>query len=125
MIHVRHRLFFLAQVDAALAEAAYVPDWKRRPLDHHAKYPGTFRQLRTFFLQGCMRPLGGRTLDDRNLVLLGPTIHAPAEAASQAHQMGVVQVVIGPIQSSPPGAKPARGAAHGEVAFNTTRSTQS
>ena len=62
-----------------------------------------------------MRPLLGRTLDDRNLVLLGPTIQAPAEAASQAHQMGVVQVVIGPIQSSPPGAKPARGAAHGEV----------
>src|SRR5437773_9919668 len=119
MIHVRHRLFFLAQVDAALAEAAYVPDWKRRPLDHHAKYPGTFRQLRTFFLQGCMRPLLGRTLDDRNLVLLGPTIQAPAEAASQAHQMGGVQVVLGTIQSSLPGAKLVWVAVHRVVGNDT------
>ena len=47
------------------------------------------------------------TIDDGNLVFLGPTPDTPAETPGHPHQVSVVQVVIRAEQAAPPGAKPA------------------
>ena len=62
-----------------------------------------------------MLPLAGAAVDDRDPVFLGPAADAAAEAACQAHQVGVVEVVVRVEQIAPPGAKAARGLRDGEV----------
>src|SRR5260370_10184754 len=116
MIHVR-LMFRAVDVDAAVAIAIDRPHRKRRPLDDDAENARPLRHVRTFFLDPFVRTFLARALDDRNVVFLGPTIHAPTESPSQTHQMGIVQVIIGAIQEPPPNAKSTRRTAQRKVSI--------
>src|ERR1022692_3113951 len=116
MIHVR-LMFRAVDVDTAVAKAMDRPDRKRCPLDDDAENAWPLRHVRTFFLDPFVGTFLARAFDDRNLVLLGPPIHAPTEAPRQTHQMGIIQVVIGAIQEPPPNAKSTRRTAQRKVSI--------
>ncbi len=63
-------------------------------------------------------PLARRAVNDGNIVFLRPTTNAPRKAARHPHQMRVVEIVFGPVQLSPPRAKPARRPSQPEVSVD-------
>src|SRR5438128_75745 len=62
-----------------------------------------------------MLALAGRTIHHRDLVGLCPGTQTAAESSRHAHQMIVVQLVIGTAQCTPPHAQSSAGLAHREV----------
>jgi len=62
-------------------------------------------------------PLAGAAIDHGNRVGLGPAPDAPAEAAGQAHQMGVVQRIHRAGQVLPPSAESSRAMPGAKVAI--------
>ena len=57
------------------------------------------------FGRDVMLTLPGRTVDHGDLIFFGPSSQTTAESPRHAHQMIVVQVVIGTVQRTPPGAQ--------------------
>src|SRR5260370_31306058 len=62
-----------------------------------------------------MLALPGRTVHYGDLILLGPGSQTAAESPRHAHQMIVVQVVIGTVQRTPPRAQASARLPHREV----------
>ena len=114
VIDVRVRLL-AAQVDPVVAVALHVPDGGRGAVDQDAEDPGACGIGGQVLFADLMLPLAGAAVDDRDPVFLGPAADAAAEAACQAHQVGVVEVVVRVEQIAPPGAKASRGLRDGEV----------
>src|SRR5882762_5803710 len=67
------------------------------------------------FGRDIMLALPGRTVHHGDLILLGPGSQTAAESPRHAHQMIVVQVVIGTVQRTPPGAQASPGLSHREI----------
>ena len=66
---------------------------------------------------GCdgMLTLPGRTVHHGNRILFGPSSQTATEAPRHAHQMMVVQVVVGALQRTPPRAQASSAMPHREV----------
>src|SRR5205809_3377471 len=60
-------------------------------------------------------PLASFAVDHRNVSGFGESSQTTAEAASQAHEVRVVQMLFRPVQLLPPGAEPAAGVTHAKV----------
>src|SRR6266700_7785277 len=62
-----------------------------------------------------MLAFASRTVHAGDIVRLGPGTKPTAETPSHAHQVVVVQVVVGTVELTPPHAQTSPGLAHGEV----------
>src|SRR5437667_4301917 len=62
-----------------------------------------------------MVPLASFAVDYRNVSGFGESSQTTAEAASQAHEVRVVQMLFRPVQLLPPGAEPAAGVTPAKV----------
>src|SRR5438552_15112773 len=62
-----------------------------------------------------MFAFAGATVDDGHVVGFGPGAQATAETPRHAHQVVVIQVLIGTAELTPPHAEAASRLAHGEV----------
>src|SRR6266852_4637783 len=66
-------------------------------------------------LPDLMLAFASRTVHYRDMVGFGPGTETTTESPRHAHQMVIVQILIGTIQFPPPHAKTATGLSHGEV----------
>jgi hypothetical protein len=57
----------------------------------------------------------GRAVDDRYAVVLCPGPQTPAESAGHAHEMVIVEIVVGTVQGTPPHTQASAALAHSKV----------
>src|SRR5713226_7855664 len=105
---VIHVWQLVGQVDATPARALDIPDRGYRAGDQDHEQPTADGVLGEIVLGDVMLALPAAAVDDGDVVRLGEPSNAAAKAASQTHEVRVVELVLGAAhQSPPPQPKPA------------------
>src|SRR5207249_7499319 len=85
-----------------------VPDRGYRPSHKNKEHSLLDHVCGQVLLPNLVLVLSWAAVNDRDLVSLGEATYTATEATGHAHQMGVVQLFVGPIhQATPPVPKPA------------------
>ena len=114
---VVHEGLLLGQIpDDAASRTADLPHWRHRAGDQDEKHTRSHRVGGQVGLGDQMLALPAAAVDDRDLVGLGKGADSAGEPARHAHQLGVVQLLLGAfVQAPPPHPKPARVVPQREV----------
>jgi hypothetical protein len=82
-----------------------MPGWRRSASHQNQKQPFESRVLRQMFLSNLMLSCTLFTVNDRYPMLLTISPNPATESPGHPHQMFVIQILITPVQVSPPQAK--------------------
>lgn len=116
VVHVRQGRFPCDVLDGAALPSLDLPDRSRRPAHQDEEHPHKIRIFGKVLLGQFMFAFSTLTVENRDAMGACISTKPPAEATRHAHQMRVIQMLIGSImQASPPGAKSCRGLSQPEV----------
>jgi hypothetical protein len=107
MVDVRPRVFLRDVSDLARARHLHVPH-RRWGTRHQDQKQTRWHLVRAqILLSDLVFVVSGRTVQNWNMVGLGPRPQPSAETACHAHQVSVIEVFIGTLQCAPPAAEAA------------------
>jgi hypothetical protein len=97
-----HERRLLGQQKAASAGAPDVQHRCNRPSNKNQEQSSLDDVRRQVLLTHLVLVLSSAAVNDRDVVSFGETAHPTTEATGHAHQMGVVQLFVGPVHQAPP-----------------------
>jgi hypothetical protein len=125
MINVGPWLFGHQLAELAGTGHLRIPNQRRSLRHQNQEEAGLHLMSREMCGRDVMLALAWRTVDHGDVIFFGPSSQTMTESPSHAHQVIVVQIVVGTVQRTPPRAQGSAGLPIVKYAFRITRSTQS
>jgi hypothetical protein len=118
MIDIRPRFFSRNIANLPFPRLLHMPHDSRGATDQNKEQAGFGRMLGEEFLGRQVLPLAAPAIDYWHAIGFGPGTKPAAEASRHAHQVFVVELLIGPVQRLPPVPKTSAVAATREPRVN-------
>src|SRR5437870_5610916 len=97
-----HERCLLGEKKAARARPADVPHWCNRPSDKNEEQSWLDNMRGQVLLADLVLVLSSAAVNDQDAVSFSEAADATTEATGHAHQMGVIQLLVGAIHQAPP-----------------------